>query len=409
MVGVVARGYVFYSVVVVIGIICQHHALVAAAIDVVDATLGEVEGGQATHIGSVVAAEEAADVEDAGRGAVGGCGVAIGRIGQGVEWVGDVDVDRGAGHVGTVAATEEGVDLAAEDFDVDILAGHLVAAAEEEADAVVAVVAGPGVAGQDVATEVDRARSVGRGAGHSDMMIRTGTQRAAIVVAAKDGIDGAALEGDAGASVGSAGDESILGAAEDGVDVHIVGVDRDGSLLDGGDVTQLQERIAGGETRGVHLLHTIGESGTGGTRKRGCIVVDVVAIAAAIDRANAETGRGHTFTAGSSTDGDGRAIVAIDGTGNVVAAIDGRNGVAVDDSHYSIAYDVSHTAAAENGTLDAGTRRGGRLSHRRHTRQHGKHKYEKSLHKNSFISVHFISIYLIFVHLFSVSCSFDIF
>ena len=374
-----------------------------------DAALGEVEGGQSRHIGSVVAAKEAADVEDAGRGAVGiGCGVGIGRIGHSIERRGDVDVDLGAGHVGAVAATEEGVDLAAEDFDVDILAGHLVATAKEEADTVVAVVAGPGVAGQDVATEVG-ARVAGRGAGHSDMMIRTGTQRAAIVVAAKDGIDGAALEGDAGASVGSAGDESILGATEDGVDVHIVGVDRDGSLLDGRDVTRLQERIARGVARSVHFLHTVGESGTGGTRKRGCIIVDVVAIAAAIDRADAETGRGHALTAGSSTDGDGRAIVALDGTGNVVAAIDGRNGVAVDDSHYGIAYDVSHTAAAENGTLDAGTRRGGRLSHRSHTRQHGKHKYEKSLHKNSFISVHFISIYLIFVHFFSVSCSFDIF
>ena len=137
VIGGIGRRYAFTRIVVGISFCCccQHHALVAAAIDIVDTALGEVECGQARHIGSVVAAEEAADVEDAAGGAVGiGCGVGIGRIAQSVERRGDVDVDLGAAHVGAVAAAEEGVDLAAIDDDVDILARHLVAAAEEEAD-----------------------------------------------------------------------------------------------------------------------------------------------------------------------------------------------------------------------------------------------------------------------------------
>ena len=394
VVGVVGRGYIFNSIVVGICHAGQHHTLVAAAIDVVDTALGEVQRGQARHIGSVVAAKEAADVEDAGRGAIGDCGaVGIGRLGEGVERVGDVDVDDGGSHVGAVAATEAGVDLAAVDDDVDILALHLVAAAKEVADTVLAAVAGPGVAGQDVAAKVHRAAVVGLGARHGDVVRRASTQRAAIVVAAKDGIDGTAVDGDLGAVVSGVGDKRILGTAKQGVDEHKVGIDRDGSLADRGDGARSHIGL-----RAVHL----GDAGAEGAAIQhadthigaGLVaVVLVVAVATAVDRAHADATIGNAeLIARHGTDNDGRTVGTTDGTGNVVAAIDGRDGVAVDDGHLGLAADVGHTAAAKDGAANSDTSRN-RLSLQAKRWQQSCEKDYKFLKNNSHSIVHCLSVF----------------
>ena len=118
-----------HIVVVGVALAAGHIALVAAAIEGVDATPGEDEVGDCGHVGVVIAAEEAADVVDAVL-----LVVAVGiRV---IQWPVDIHLHLCRCHAGLVAAGEEGVDLAAMHLDMDILAIHMVAATEEVADAV---------------------------------------------------------------------------------------------------------------------------------------------------------------------------------------------------------------------------------------------------------------------------------
>ena len=68
------------------------------------------------------------------------------------------------------------------------------------------------------------------------MLVAAVTQRTAEVVAAKDGEDGTAIDGNMGVVAGIIVDESILCTAEEGVDLHGIVGHRDVGLADGRDI-----------------------------------------------------------------------------------------------------------------------------------------------------------------------------
>ena len=379
VVGVAGGSDALTSVVVSIGVCCQHHALVAAAIDIVDTAPGEVQRRQAAHIGSVVAAEEAADIEYASGSGVGvGRRVGIGRSGQGVERVGHIDVDRRAGHVGAVAATEEGIDLATVDIDFNRLAANLVAAAEEVAYTVLAVIAGPGTAISVGAAQVDRRAVVGLGAVDIDDLFCS-SQGAAEVVATENGVYDTAVDVDIGVVPFGTCDESILGTAKEGVDTDEVGVDRDGGLADGGDGTRRDIAVAAS-----HISDTGAESPAGKHRSThshagSVVVILVVAVATAIDRADVDfTISDTTGVASQCTDSDGRTVGTGDGTSDVIATIDGRDSVAVYNSHNRIGSNVGHTTATKYSTADTRLSLDRSLCLNGQYRKQGKRQYKQS-------------------------------
>ena len=218
----------------------QHIAGVAAAIDGAHAARSQRNGGQSAHISGVVAAKEGADVVDAGavpsiivfhayRSGIGVDGVRIGATPSSVAAAGhsavDGDGDRTT-HVGAVAAAEYGVGLATGDINKNVAARHSVAAAKEVADTEVTAEA----CGIGVYLAACVVCEVGFGSGQYDMLVGARSQRAAKVVAAKDGEDGAAIDAYRGVGIVDLGDEGVLGSAKEGVDRDCIVCHRDGSF-----------------------------------------------------------------------------------------------------------------------------------------------------------------------------------
>ena len=224
----------------------QHIACVATAIHRAHAARTQGNGGQTRHVGSVVAAEEGTHVIDAHRVGPGviseildyqirtiiradGVGIGLAESLVAASFEGTIDPHIGLCHVGCVAAGEDGVALSAVDDDVRGQARHLVAAAEEVADAEVATIARGGRA-------CHTRREVNRSAIDSDIVLASGLV-AAIVVATKHSESRTAIDGN-GSAVGvsySVGNESVLGTAKDGVNLHGIVRHRNGGLDDGGD------------------------------------------------------------------------------------------------------------------------------------------------------------------------------
>ena len=130
-----------------------------------------------------------------------------------------VDGAHGLYHRGLVAADEAGVRHATQDGDLGVGALHQVAAAVEVADAEVAAVAGE--------VGVRRVQLVGElGVVDGGVGVRPLGDGAAVVVAAEEGHDAAAVHVDGDGRRGRAGavdaDEGVLGAAEDGVQMQQV-------------------------------------------------------------------------------------------------------------------------------------------------------------------------------------------
>ena len=191
-----------------------HIAGIAAAVDRAHAARVQLHHGHSVHGGSVVAAEEAAYIVAAQvtfplvnvrvAAVVGGIGGGVGpdEVAVVAETVYLAVAQAfhsavGLGHGGVVAAEEHGVAHAAEDPHVGVRAVHQVAAAEEVAYAEVASVAAEQgildvlLVGELGVEDVDEHR---RGRGHL----------AAVVVAAEDGHQGAAVDVD-GNTVGRLG------------------------------------------------------------------------------------------------------------------------------------------------------------------------------------------------------------
>ena len=261
----------------VVGRGVDHVALVAAAVDVLHAARGQVDVAQVGHVGLVVAAEEDAHVVAARLGDHGAgvglqhlvasglpvvllAGIArverapglevhvVGVVRRAVAEFGVGEVKRrvvvdelvaaavdgadGLYHRGLVATHEAGVRHAAQDAHLGMRALHHVAAAVEVADAEVAAVA------REVG--VLRVQLVGElGVVDGGVDVRTLRDGTAVVVAAEDGHDAAAVyvDGDGRRRRTRAvdADEGVLGAAEDGVEVQQVVVQgRRGSVAGGG-------------------------------------------------------------------------------------------------------------------------------------------------------------------------------
>ena len=262
--GGVGRVGVALVVGAVVGRGVDHVALVAAAVDVLHAARGQVDVAQVGHVGLVVAAEEDAHVVAARLGDHGAgvglqhlvasglpvvllAGIArverapglevhvVGVVRRAVAEFGVGEVKRrvvvdelvaaavdgadGLYHRGLVATHEAGVRHAAQDAHLGMRALHHVAAAVEVADAEVAAVA------REVG--VLRVQLVGElGVVDGGVDVRTLRDGAAVVVAAEEGHDAAAVDVDGDGRRGRAGtvdaDEGIFGTAEDGVQMQQV-------------------------------------------------------------------------------------------------------------------------------------------------------------------------------------------
>ena len=204
-------------------LVVVHVAHVATAVDTADAAGVELQERDVVHLVAVVAAEEEAHVVEA---VVGGVAFVLRPVAQaGMRGVGqrgigvdEVAVHEGFGelgiglgeavvvvhhavaegfhnafgifHRGAVAAHEGGVHLAAVEGHRGVAAGHLVAAAEEVADAIVA----PRAAEIGVVLVVCIVGELG--AVHREVGLGSLGHGAAVVVAAEDCQDGAAVDVD---------------------------------------------------------------------------------------------------------------------------------------------------------------------------------------------------------------------
>ena len=401
--GVAATGEVDVGAAVIFdavdgeGVVAEHLAGVAAAIDGAKAAAVKVERGQDDHVGLVVAAEEGMHVIAVGAAHPVGVGRRhAGDGGQGGVLVdalrfGICGVDGGGSDGGAVAAGEGGVDHAAGKVDLHDGSLNLVAAAEEVADAVVAAEAGGGAVGRghvevggvvgasfaDLgAVDVDGDLGVGAG-----RVAGAGADGAAIVVAAEGRDDGAAADVDLDDVGGVGGDVGRLGAAEEAVDLHeVLGLgDRGAAVVghvddDAGD---------GGHAEGAGGVVGQGVAEGGG----GAILVEAVAAAvdgADLDAVGERLARGVRGAGAGGVGADSHRGGAGDGAADVVASEDGAEGVGVVDGDDGVAGDVGHAAAAVDGAADGGTgvvRLG--LDDRGKTKQRYQHDAEGAQHSNS--------------------------
>ena len=218
----------------------------------------------------------------------------------------------GLSHAGFIAAGKDSVALTSSDDHVRRIAHHLVAAAKymgyaeipAQHFAIIIVVVSFGFF--YVIQPLHRCAV--------DLhMVLAGSLRAAKVVAAEEGIYSATIDGDGGAVgiVGGIGDKGILGTAENRVNLHNVVGYRDGSLDNGGEIQGLRNC----PTVGPHSLadsvvpiHDV-DSTADSHRLRGVAirsslerdaVIDIVAVATAINIVHPHLGRSSTVVISDS-------------------------------------------------------------------------------------------------------------
>ena len=223
-------------------------------------------------------------------------------------------------------------------------------------------------------------------------------KEAAVVVATEDRENRTVADADAGGGVGSGGisvatDDSILGATENGVNIDAVADDTDGGFLDRRDRGCSGEGsidrgtvgrgvaldLAGGEGLGDGVARTVELEDFGANT----VGVVVVAVAAAVDRADDDVG-----SLLAAADSDLGTIGTKDLTGDIVAAKDGTDSLALLDIDIGLAVNVSHTAATKHGAFNQRTYRClGRC--RRHDSQ------QQSKHCNAFKRVSHITFHFL--------------
>ena len=211
----------------------HHITCVTATIYGADTAGGQIDSGQAIHLGSVVAAEEGADV-------INTCAipriVAIDFINivtrpttdgvcDGIALTYAVHRNIGSIHAGRVATSENGVALAAVNKDFCGGAIYFVTATVE-------------IGYAEVTTNACVCGGVGFGAIHLDVMLAIALATAN-VVAAEDSVNGAAVDGNGVAVIMpiTVSQEGILGTAKQGVNLDgIVGCYHDGGLFNLGEI-----------------------------------------------------------------------------------------------------------------------------------------------------------------------------